>query len=314
MKAAVCTRYGPPEVLQIKDVEKPVPKDDQILVRVRATTVTSGDSRVRRADPFLVRLLMGFTRPKSPILGSELAGEVEAVGKGATRFKVGDQVFGGGVNTCAEYTCVRDAGARALKPANMTFEEAAAIPFGGLSALHFLKAGNVGRGQKVLVYGASGSVGTAAVQIAKHLGAEVTGVCSTANLELVKSLGADRVVDYTKEDFARPGAYDVVFDTVGKASFSSCMRSLRKGGVYLHAVAIVPVLRRLRSSLAGRRFVGGVAKPKAEDMAFLKGLIEAGAMRAVIDRRYPLEQIAEAHRYVDTGRKRGNVVITVAGR
>jgi len=295
----------------VKEVEKPAPKDNQILVRVHATTVTSGDCRMRGADPFLVRLFMGFTRPKRPILGGEFAGVVEALGKDAKQFKVGDPIFGAGIATYAEYTCLRDGGPRVIKPTSMTFEEAAAVSFGGLSALHFLKKANVRRGQRVLIYGASGAVGTAAVQLAKHFGAEVTGVCSTANLALVKSLGADRVVDYTKEDFASPAAYDVVFDTVGKASFSKCLGSLKKGGVYLHAVSLASLPRRLRSSLGGKWFVGGVASPKVEDVAFLKGLIEAGEFRSVIDRRYPLEQIVEAHRYVDTGRKKGNVVITV---
>jgi len=312
VKAAVCTKYGPPEVLQIKEVEKPVPKDNQVLIRIYATTVTSGDVRLRKADPFLVRFFAGLTRPKRPILGSELAGEIEAVGKDVKRFKPGDKVFGAGVSTYAEYKCLLEKGPRATKPVNMAFEEAAAIPFGALSALHFLRKGNIQRGQKVLIYGASGAVGTAAVQLAKYFGAEVTGVCSTANLALVKSLGADEVIDYTKEDFAKPATYDLIFHTVGKISFFAGMKSLKKGGVYASALLLGPVLRKLWASVNGRkRVIGGIAKPKTEDLVFLKELIEAGMLKAVIDRRYPLEQIAEAHRYVEGGHKKGNVVITV---
>ena len=313
MRAVVCTKYGPPEVLQIREVEKPTPKDDQILIRVFATTVTSGDVRLRKADPFIVRLFAGLTKPRKPILGSEVAGEVEALGKDARQFKVGDQVFGASVSAYAEYTCVRDGGPRGLKPANMTFEEAAAIPFGALSALHFLRKGNIGQGQSVLIYGASGGVGTAAVQLAKHFGAEVAGVCSTANLDLVRSLGADRAIDYTKEDFAQPAAYDIIFDTVGKAGFSRSMKSLKKNGVLLSALAIAPFLRKLWAWInGGKRVIGGVAKPKREDLVFLRELIEAGELKSVIDRRYLLEQIAEAHRYVEGGHKKGNVVISVA--
>jgi NADPH:quinone reductase-like Zn-dependent oxidoreductase len=312
MRAAVYKRYGPPEVIQVKEVEKPVPKANQVLVRIHATTVTSGDVRMRKADPFLVRLFMGLLRPRRSILGSDLSGVVEAVGSDAKRFKVGDQVFGGGSNTYAEYVCLRDDGLRAMKPTNMTFEEAAAVPFGALSALHFLRKGGVRTGHKVLIYGASGGVGTAAVQIAKHFGAEVTGVCSTANLGLVKSLGADKVIDYTKEDFAKPATYDLIFDTVGKTSFFRSMRSLEKGGVYASALALAPILRRLWGSLSGKRVIGGIANPKTEDLVFLKELIDAGKLRSVIDKRYPLEQIAEAHRYVEGGHKKGNVVITVA--
>ncbi len=311
MKAAVYTRYGPPEVLQVKDVEKPTPKDNEILIRIYATTVTSGDVRMRKADPFLVRLFMGLTRPKKTILGSDLAGVVEAVGKDARQFKEGDRVFGGGPSANAEYTCVRDGGLRAAMPANMTFEEAAAVPFGALSALHFLRKGNVRKGQRVLIYGASGAVGTAAVQLARYFGAEVTGVCSTANLDLVRSLGADHVIDYTKEDFTKPGTYDLILDTVGKSSFSSSLRSLKKKGVYLSALALAPIGRKLRAMTGGKRFIGGVASPKTEDLVFLKEVIEAGKLRSVIDRRYPLGQIVEAHRYVETGHKKGNVVITL---
>jgi len=313
VKAAVCTRYGPPEVLQVKEVEKPTPRDNQVLIRIFATTVTSGDVRLRKADPFIVRFFAGLTRPKRPILGSELAGEIEAVGKDVKRFKPGDQVFGAGVSTYAEYTCLLEKGPRGAKPANMDFEEAAAIPFGALSALHFLRKGNIQRGQKVLIYGASGAVGTAAVQLAKYFGADVTGVCSTANLALVKSLGADDVIDYTKEDFTKPATYDLIFHTVGKISFSACMKSLKKGGVYASDLLLGAVLRKPWASVGGRkRVIGGIAKPKTEDLVFLKDLIEARKLRAVIDRRYPLAQIAEAHRYVEGGHKKGNVVITLS--
>jgi len=313
MKAILCTKYGPPDVLQVREVEKPTPKDNQMRIRVFATTVTSGDVRSRKADPFIVRLFLGLMRPRKPILGSDLAGEVEAVGKDVRRFKPGDQVFGLGISTYAEYTCVRENGPRALKPADMTFEEAAAIPWGAGCSLYFLRRGNIRRGQRVLIYGASGALGTAAVQLAKYFGAEVTGVCSTANLELVKSLGADKVIDYTKEDFATPATYDLIYHTVGKISFSRSLKSLKEGGVYVSALLLAPFLRRPWASLAGhKKVVGGIAKVKAEDIVFLKELVEAGKLRAVIDRRYPLEQIAEAHRYAEGGHKKGNVVITLA--
>jgi NADPH:quinone reductase-like Zn-dependent oxidoreductase len=306
----VCPRYGPPEVLQIREVEKPTPKDDQILVRVLATTVTSGDVRLRKADPFIVRFFAGLAKPKQPILGSDVAGVVEAVGRDVRRFKPGDQVFGSGVRTYAEYTCLKEDGPRAIKPANVGFEEAAAIPWGGGCSLYFLRRGGIRAGQKVLVHGASGSLGTAAVQLAKHFGADVTGVCSTANLGLVESLGADKVIDYTREDFTSPGTYDLIYHTVGDISFSRSLKSLKRGGVYVSALSLAPFLRRLRAG--GKKIIGGIAKVKAEDMTFLRELVEAGKLRAVIDKRYPLEQIAEAHRYAERGHKKGNVVITVA--
>lgn len=312
MKAAVYSKYGPPEVLQVTEIEKPTPKDDQLLVRVVATTVTSGDVRARKADPWIARLFVGLLKPKEPVLGSDLAGVVEAVGKSVTRYKAGDPVFGSGVHTYAEYTCLREDGPRAIKPASMTFEEAAAIPWGATCSLYFLRRGNIREGQRVLIYGASGSLGTAAVQLAKYFGAEVTGVCSTANLDLVRSLGADRVIDYTKEDFTERAAYDLIYDTVGKISFSKSLKSLKKGGAFVSALSLLPTLRRVWAALAGgKRVVGGIAKVKAEDVVFLKELIEAGKLRAVIDRRYPLERIAEAHAYVETGHKKGNVVISI---
>ncbi len=322
MKAVVCTKYGPPEVLKLQEVEKPIPKDNEILIKIHATTVTSGDTRVRGFRVPLsywlfARIALGFRGPKINILGAELAGEIESVGKDVKQFKKGNQVFaypghrGGGD---AEYTCLSEDLAVAIKPANLTFEEAAAVPFGGNTALHFLKQANIQKGQKVLIYGASGSVGTYAVQLAKYFGAEVTGVCSASNIDLVKSLGADNVIDYTKEDFSKNGEpYDVIFDAVGKSSFSDCMKSIQKEGVYLNSVAPPGSGLRMRwaSITSSKTLIGGTAFPKAENLIFIKELVEAGEIKPVIDRTYPLEQIVEAHRYVDKGHKKGNVVITV---
>jgi NADPH:quinone reductase-like Zn-dependent oxidoreductase len=323
VKAFVYDRYGPPDVLRLTELPKPTPRDNEILIKTRATTVTAGDWRVRSLNVpagfgLLSRLALGVFGPRQPILGSELAGEVESIGKNVTKFKVGDEVFafpGLRMGCYVEYRCMPEDGPVVLKPANLTFEEAAALSFGGTTALDFFKRGKLTRGEKVLVNGASGAIGTAAVQLARHFGADVTAVCSGANADLVRSLGASRVIDYTKEDFTKNNeTYDVIIDTAGTAPFSRSKNSLKKGGRLLMVLGrLADILMIPWVSIAGsKKIVGGTAAGRKEDLRYLADLAASGEFRPVIDRRYPFAQMVEAHRYVDTGRKRGSVVVTLS--
>lgn len=323
MKAIVYTKYGPPDVLQLKEVEKPVPNDDEVLIKVHTATVTATDCIFRRGNKFSARSFTGLIRPKNAVPGDALAGEIEAAGKAVTSFKPGDQVFGStdtGFGAYAEYKCLSAGAPLAIKPANITYGEAAAICDGALTALPFLRdKANIQNGQKILINGASGAIGTFAVQLAKYFGAHVTGVCSTSNLELVKSLGADEVIDYTQEDFTKNGqTYDVIFDTVGKSSFSRCKNSLIQQGIYLTPVLSLTILfqmlwtSRVGSKKAMIAFAGlRPASEKRQDLVFLKELVEARKIKSVVDRCYPLEETVEAHRHVEKGHKKGNVVIDI---
>jgi NADPH:quinone reductase-like Zn-dependent oxidoreductase len=320
MKAIVYTKYGSPDVLELKEVEKPVPKANEVLIKIYATTVTAVDSIFRLGNQFFARLATGITKPKNQILGAEFSGEIESVGKDVKLFKAGDYVFGAYEGTHCEYICIPEEGAVITKPTNINFNEAAAVPYGILTALPFLRDnGKIKKDQRLLIIGASGAVGTYAVQIAKYFGAEVIGVCSTSNLEMVKSIGADKVIDYTKENFTKINEkYDIIFDTVGKSSFADCKSSLTKNGKYLTAAISMSILfqmlwtskigsKKAQIAFTGLRSTGD----KAKDLSWIKELVESGKIKAVIDKTFPLEQIAEAHNYVDKGHKKGNVVLTL---
>jgi NADPH:quinone reductase-like Zn-dependent oxidoreductase len=322
IRAIVCTKYGPPEVLQLQEVEKPIPKANEVLIRNFATTVTLYDcwSRSGTAPPgfgLLMRLVAGIRKPKQPIFGTELAGEIEAVGSAVTKFKLGDQVWAYlGMNQGAyvEYICLPEDGVLTIKPTNMSYEEAAAVQQGALTALYFLRAGNIQNRQKILIFGASGGVGTFAVQLAKYFGAEVTGICSTPKLDFVKSLGADKVIDYTKEDFTKNGEmYDIILDTIGKTNVGRCKKLIKKDGFYLFTTFGLPKLLRIiwLQMVNRKKAFYGTLEERAEDLIFLKELFEAGKIKSVIDRLYSMKQAAEAHRYVETGQKKGQVVITM---
>jgi NADPH:quinone reductase-like Zn-dependent oxidoreductase len=322
MKAIVYEHYGAPEVLQLRELPTPVPGRNEVLIRVHATTASSGDWRVRSLDVpagfgLLARLALGVFRPRQPILGTELAGEIVAVGQDVRRFKVGDQVFafpGARMGSYVEYKALPEDGPLALKPPNLSYEEAAALSFGGMTALHFLRKAGVKPGDQVLINGASGAVGTAAVQLAKHFGAEVTGVCGTGNLTLVRSIGADKVIDYTREDFTTGGqTYDIIMDTAGTATWSRSKHALKPGGRLLAVLGSLPALLQAPwvALTSSRRVIGGPSPERVEDLRFLAELAAAGKYRPVIDRRFAFDQMVEAHRHVDAGHKKGSVVVTV---
>jgi NADPH:quinone reductase-like Zn-dependent oxidoreductase len=319
MKAIVFKEYGSPEVLQLRDIEKPIPKHNEILIKINATAVNSGEVRLRKADPFAVRLFFGLFKPKKKILGSVFSGEIERIGSAVQRFKIGDEVFGHtdmSFGTYAGYKCLPENGSIAIKPASISHNEAAVIPFGGVTALHFLKKVAIQQGQKVLIVGASGAVGAAAVQLAKHYGAIVTGVCSTANVDLVKSLGADKVIDYNKKDFTKSGeTYDVIFDTVNKISVSDGLQSVKMcGTLILSAAGLSETFKGAWIAMTSNKKIKvltGMISHNAEDINFLKTLIELGELKPVIDKTYSLEEMVEAHNYVEKGHKKGNVAIVV---
>ena len=323
MKAIVTTKYGSPDVLQLRDIEKPVPKDNEVLIKIHAATITTAETMMRTGYPLIGRLFMGLTKPKNVVSGTGFAGKIEAIGKNVKLFKIGDQVFGESLfhfGTHAEYVCIQEEGIIALKPENISYEEAAVVGDGHITSLNFLKKlARLQSGQRILINGASGSLGTAAIQLAKHFGAEITAVCSSRNLDLVKSLGADNVIDYAQDDFTKNGkTYDVIYDTVGKSTFTRCKNSLTKKGVYISPVLGLPLLfQMLKTSISGSRkaqFSATGTLPVSTIRTFLqeiKELMEAGQLRSVIDKRYSLEQVAEAHRYIETGHKTGNVVLSM---
>ncbi|MFC1992871.1 NAD(P)-dependent alcohol dehydrogenase [Chloroflexota bacterium] len=319
MKAIVYEKYGPPDVLQLKEVEKPTPKDNEVLIKIHATTVNRTDCAIRKAEPFISRFVTGLIRPKKTILGTEFAGEIEAIGKDVTSFKVGDKVFGFSGNDFgahAEYMIMHEEGSLTTMPADMTYEEAAPSTEGAHYALSFIRKANMQSGQRILINGATGAIGSAAVQLVKYFGADVTAVCSTKNVALVKSLGADKVLDYTKEDFTKDDQmYDAVFDTVGKSTFSRCKPLLKPGGIYISSelgyMAQNPILALVTPIIGNKKVKFPIPKHSDENIVLFKKLIEAGKFKGVIDRCYPLEEIVEAYKYVETGQKTGNVVITV---
>jgi 2-desacetyl-2-hydroxyethyl bacteriochlorophyllide A dehydrogenase len=317
MKAIICTAYGNPEVLQMQEVEKPTAKINEILIKIKATSVTSGDARIRRADPYIIRLIFGYKKPRKSILGVVIAGEIEAVGSNVTKFKVGDKVFGStgmAFGAYAEYTSLSQDAVLAKIPNNITFEQAAAIPFGATASIHFLRKGNIKQNIKVLIYGASGALGTAAVQLAKNYGAHVTAVCSTTNIELMKSLGADEVIDYTNTDFSKNGMmYDIIYDTVDKCDYNKAINSLtNKGTLMMASAEFGTILKSIYVNMFTKKTVlSGVIKETTEDMNYFKELIETNKLIPVIDKTYALKNMTDAHAYVDGGHKKGNVIVTI---